>query len=158
MSELQLDDPDPLPSKLEYPDNNYANSYHARAELSAEREGIVGLSNCASSILDSDVAVGVQTERHAVAKGGMLRRQINNGTWVYSFVDVQAGVKQRYTWRIDDNDASWSRKYPESLDDVRARLEDVFYGGEHHAETQPEQQRSRLMRTLAALASRQARP
>lgn len=159
MSELQLDDPDPLPSTLEYPDDNYAGSHRSKAEVSTEREGIIGLSNCASRILESDIAVGVQTERHAVAEGGMLRRQINDGTWMYSFVYSQSGVKQRYTWRLADNDASWSRKYSESLDDVRTRLEEVFYGGEGSlAETQPEQPRSRMMRIVAALASRQARP
>lgn len=152
MSELlQLDDPEPLPSTLEYPENYHHNPGY---ELD-ERQSIINLSNYASSILDSDIAVGVQTERQVTAKDGMLRRQINEGIWTFSFVDIRDGQKHRYAWRSHDKHVGWAGRFPESADDVRARIEEIFVSEDDGAvEIQPGQSRPRLSRILAALSLR----
>ena len=154
MSELQLDDPDPLPIDSE-PIWNSAEFDRVRID---EHEIIAALSNYASEILESSRAIGRQTDRRIVTDKGELSRQIGEGSWAFKFIDTLEGRRRCRSWELGGRSVNWcrdERRY-EPADEVLARLEDVFSLQENELtkDSNSEQPVSRLKRILAAFALR----
>jgi len=152
MSELQLDDPDPLPIDRE----QIWNSAEFERLRIDERETIATLSNYASGILEGDRAVGRQTDRRIVTEKGELSRRIEEGLWAFKFVDTLEGRRRCRSWELGGKNVNWCRdeRRHEPAEDVLMRLEEVFapQDAEDSKDISPEQSTSRLKRILAVLA------
>lgn len=138
MSELQLDDPDPLPTQRRYPVNFETDLSYEGYDLSRqlleeeilsrdEREDIVVLSNYASSVLDT-YGEGSQTRMHAYTEGAELHRIICDGAWIYTLVDTLEDRRRCRSWRLGGDSVSWCDdewRYEEASA-VGQRLRELF--------------------------------
>jgi hypothetical protein len=137
MSELQLDDPDPLPDTREYPVNFETNQafdgissrYWLEQEILSrdEREDITQLSNYASDALALH-GVGEQTKRHAYVDGAELHRIVLDGAWIYTLIDTLEQRRRCRTWRLGGDGVSWCDdewRYEEARE-VYERLAQLF--------------------------------
>ena len=138
MSELQPDDPDPLPAQRIYPVNFETDLSYEGYDLSAqlleeeilsrdEREDILALSNYASLVLD-EYGEGSQTRMHAYTQSAELHRIIREGAWVYTLIDTLEERRRCRSWRLGGDGVSWCDdewRYEEASSVVR-RLEELF--------------------------------
>ena len=138
MSELQIDDPDPLPDRFQYPVSMTTDLAYEGHDLSAdlaeqeriglERESISRLSNYASRVLESSYGIGGPTERRAIFGKTELYRKVLDGDWVFSIVDTEQGKRRCRAWTLGGVSISWCEdewRY-EPGDDVLRRLAGTF--------------------------------
>ncbi len=165
MSELQIDDPDPLPERYSYPVNVVTDLPYEGYDLSAkllleeilsrdERKDIVALSNNASKVLDI-YGEGEPTRRRAYTEGAELYRVIEDGAWIFTLEDTLDDRRRCRQWKLDGEHVSWcdtERRY-EEVAAVQDRLLQLFPIDIENAPGPLEFARRSGMRIKRALAS-----
>ena len=135
MSELQLDDPDPLSRTRDYFENYETGLTYEGYELSGdllrqeiesrdEREAIRSLSNYAALVLEQR-GEGEPTRCRVITEQAELIRIIHNGGWIYTFKDNAGDVPRCRSWLLGGEGISWCDnewRYEEASS-VQARME-----------------------------------
>lgn len=138
MSELQIDDPDPLPTYggyrmnyetgLVYEGNDLSADLAEQERASFEREAITSLSNYTSRVVESTYGVGSQTERRAILGETEVYRKIVDSAWIFGIIDTDNGVRRCRAWVLGGDGVSWcddEERY-EPAGDVLERLKSTF--------------------------------
>lgn len=166
MSELQIDDdPDPQPSRREYPINwetGLAFDDHDLVAELAEREGVYRLTVYADRVIESELGEGETTKRRLVTDDAQLyRTSTPSGAKLYAFYDTLEDSRRCRAWKSGDSGVSWCEnelRY-EPANEVLARLESVFPvsmndEAEYSIDKRPRNISMRLKRQLAAVIMR----